>query len=249
MQLASPALRERLLATVQSHHIPEYQQHRPEHQLSQSSAPNPHNHNIDPAIAGTGMMNPHAGADGSGGDETPDVRRGKRELSTSKRAAQNRAAQRAFRQRKEGHIKTLENQVREFNALNESYKAIQAENYTLREYIISLQGRLLEAQGEYPPPPAHIDLQSHRNNLAENNAPAQANPSTGHEEGNGRAPTATMSFATNELQVSATQAMAKQRQPNEDAVRADAGPNKRMRMVEESEESKPPNGLPTSAAS
>ena len=37
-------------------------------------------------------MNQHAGSEGSGEGEGGD-RRGKRELSTSKRAAQNRAAQ------------------------------------------------------------------------------------------------------------------------------------------------------------
>ena len=64
------------------------------------SLPNPsstgsHDHNIDPAIAGSGMMSTSAGE--SGGDDngaTSDGRKnGKRELSTSKRAAQNRAAQ------------------------------------------------------------------------------------------------------------------------------------------------------------
>lgn len=82
------ALREQLLAQVQNHHLPP---HRPEHQLSHTA--NPHHHNIDPAIAGSGIMN--AGAGDSGGDENgSDGRKsGKRELSTSKRAAQNRAAQ------------------------------------------------------------------------------------------------------------------------------------------------------------
>ena len=82
------ALREQLLAQVQNHHLPH---HRPEHQLS--NAASPHHHNIDPAIAGTGIMNPGAG-DSGGDDGASDGRKGgKRELSTSKRAAQNRAAQ------------------------------------------------------------------------------------------------------------------------------------------------------------
>lgn len=81
---------------------------------------------------------------------------GKRELSTSKRAAQNRAAQRAFRQRKEGYIKKLEEQVRDYGLLTENFKNVQAENYQLRDYIISLQSRLLESQGEVPPPPNNV---------------------------------------------------------------------------------------------
>lgn len=119
-------------------------------------------------------------AESDGGDANTDGRKGygKRELSTSKRAAQNRAAQvrllstvragdeivlirltkqRAFRQRKEGYIKKLEEQVREFAMLHENFKALQAENYQLRDYIISLQSRLLESQGEYPPPPANVE--------------------------------------------------------------------------------------------
>ena len=39
-----------------------------------------------------------------------------------------------------------------------SYKAVQQENFQLREYIIQLQARLLEAHSDVPPPPAHIDL-------------------------------------------------------------------------------------------
>ncbi|CAZ86559.1 unnamed protein product [Tuber melanosporum] len=141
--------------------------------------------NIDPAISGVGAsggvssvpqspglttmaiqgmspgsqaaMEQHSGAEETQaeGSSAGRGRGGKRELSTSKRAAQNRAAQRAFRQRKEGYIKKLEEQVRDFNQMQESYKQIQAENYQLRDYIINLQSRLIEHQGEeaVPPPP------------------------------------------------------------------------------------------------
>uniref|UniRef100_L2FT24 Putative transcription factor kapC n=1 Tax=Colletotrichum fructicola (strain Nara gc5) TaxID=1213859 RepID=L2FT24_COLFN len=80
----------------------------------------------------------------------------KRELSQSKRAAQNRAAQRAFRQRKEHYIKKLEQQVRDYMEMEQSYKAMQSENYALREYVIHLQSRLLDAQGEIPQPPPNV---------------------------------------------------------------------------------------------
>ncbi|KAK3369068.1 hypothetical protein B0T24DRAFT_595849 [Lasiosphaeria ovina] len=92
------------------------------------------------------------------GDGGADGRKAKRELSQSKRAAQNRAAQRAFRQRKEGYIKKLEQQVRDHAEMETSYKAMQTENYTLREYVIHLQSRLLDAQGEFPQPPPNINL-------------------------------------------------------------------------------------------
>ncbi|KEF51631.1 uncharacterized protein A1O9_12266 [Exophiala aquamarina CBS 119918] len=112
----------------------------------QPSSPNDPNDNV------TGS------AESDGGDNG-DGRKGygKRELSTSKRAAQNRAAQRAFRQRKEGYIKKLEEQVRDYQVLSENFKAVQAENYQLRDYIINLQSRLLESQGEVPPPPSNVD--------------------------------------------------------------------------------------------
>ncbi|KIV93770.1 hypothetical protein, variant 2 [Exophiala mesophila] len=98
-------------------------------------------------------------AESDGGENNGDGRKGygKRELSTSKRAAQNRAAQRAFRQRKEGYIKKLEEQVRDYQVLSENFKTVQAENYQLRDYIINLQSRLLESQGEVPPPPSNVD--------------------------------------------------------------------------------------------
>ena len=64
--------------------------------------------------------------------------------------------QRAFRQRKEGYIKKLEEQVRDYGLLTENFKNVQAENYQLRDYIISLQSRLLESQGEVPPPPNNV---------------------------------------------------------------------------------------------
>jgi len=70
----------------------------------------------------------------------------------------NLTSQRAFRQRKEGYIKKLEEQVRELHNLEDNFKAIQAENYSLREYIIHLQSHLIESQGDYPQPPANVNL-------------------------------------------------------------------------------------------
>lgn len=66
--------------------------------------------------------------------------------------------QRAFRQRKEGYIKKLEQQVREYNTLDTAFKQVQSENYALREYVIHLQSRLLELEGEIPPPPPNVNL-------------------------------------------------------------------------------------------
>ncbi|KAJ4300393.1 hypothetical protein N0V88_003067 [Collariella sp. IMI 366227] len=99
----------------------------------------------------------------------------KRELSQSKRAAQNRAAQRAFRQRKEGYIKKLEQQVRDFGEIEVSYKVLQNENYVLRDYVVALQSRLLAVQGDYPPAPPGLTL-AHPSNTAQGQPPQQEPP-------------------------------------------------------------------------
>ncbi|KAF3767872.1 hypothetical protein M406DRAFT_242601, partial [Cryphonectria parasitica EP155] len=91
-------------------------------------------------------------------DPAIDGRRAKRELSNSKRAAQNRAAQRAFRQRKEGYIKKLEQQVRDYSEMENQFKMLQTENYSLREYIVHLHARLVDAQVEPPQPPPNVNL-------------------------------------------------------------------------------------------
>lgn len=52
--------------------------------------------------------------------------------------------------------------MRDFNALEESYKILQGIDYELRSYILTLQSRLIETEGAYPPPPpsiAMIDMQ------------------------------------------------------------------------------------------
>lgn len=85
---SSLALREHLLAQVHNNPHP----HKIE-SLQTSSSASPHDHNIDPAIAGTGMLNTSAGESGGDDNGSDGKKGGKRELSTSKRAAQNRAAQ------------------------------------------------------------------------------------------------------------------------------------------------------------
>ena len=63
----------------------------PSSQIHQAHSASPHSHAIDPAIAGPGYT---MSAGDSGGDgHLSEGRKGRRELSTSKRAAQNRAAQ------------------------------------------------------------------------------------------------------------------------------------------------------------
>lgn len=42
--------------------------------------------------------------------------------------------------------------------MEQNFRALQAENYQLREYVLSLQSRLLESQSDIPPAPAHINM-------------------------------------------------------------------------------------------
>lgn len=57
------------------------------------------------------------------------------------------------------------------------YKTLQTENYQLRDYIINLQSRLLETQGEIPPAPAGVDLsRNHGEPSTLNQAPQAPQP-------------------------------------------------------------------------
>lgn len=65
-----------------------------------------------------------------------------------------------------------------------NFKAMQTENYALRQYVIMLQSRLLDAHGEYPQPPPGLSLAPHQAHggpppAAPSNAePAQGAPAT-----------------------------------------------------------------------
>ncbi|KAK6543327.1 hypothetical protein TWF694_000080 [Orbilia ellipsospora] len=100
----------------------------------------------------------------SGGEDSLKAdSRQKRELNTSKRAAQNRNAQRAFRARKEEYIKSLESKVRDYEAVEERNQALESENAALRQYIMHLQRRLLDHLGEgeaLPDPPAGLNIEN-----------------------------------------------------------------------------------------
>ncbi|KAF4550816.1 Transcription factor kapC-like protein [Elsinoe fawcettii] len=146
--------------------------HAPEPSIQTSSGATPYPINARSPQSSDGQIDPSIG--GGGGpsppqhtylapmvmdDMTMGARGGKqRELSSTKRAAQNRAAQRAFRQRKEAYISKLEKQVKDFGAMEEDFKVLQHENYQLREYILALQTRILDSSDDLPPPPARIHL-------------------------------------------------------------------------------------------
>lgn len=83
-----------------------------------------------------------------------EINRQGRPLTNTKRAQQNRQAQRAFRQRKEMYIKDLEAKVHELKASKDTIDALRQENIQLRDYILALQSRLIEHPGGVPTPPA-----------------------------------------------------------------------------------------------
>ena len=110
---------------------------------------------------------------------------------------------------------------------------IQAENYQLRDYIISLQSRLLDTQGEFPQPPSNIEIpqpgssSSHEHSAA-NTAVVSSAPS---------APTASMgSSAISQMQAAAAQAVAdlgKAKHQREESSYLTRSPiTKRPRMAE-----------------
>lgn len=73
-----------------------------------------------------------------------EANRMKRPLSNTRRAAQNRSAQKAFRQRKERYIKELEAQAADAANLKQTIEDLKSENLRLRDYTIVLQSRIIE---------------------------------------------------------------------------------------------------------
>lgn len=55
--------------------------------------------------------------------------------------------------------------MRDFASMEQAFKTLQSENYALREYVISLQSRLLDSEGEFPSPPDNVNL-THSPNAA-----------------------------------------------------------------------------------
>lgn len=86
--------------------------------------------------------NDNNAADPSKGGNTPQTSSGGRVLASTKRAAQNRAAQRAFRQRKDRYIKSLEQKANEFDLSHSIIADLRKENIYLRDYVVRLQNEV-----------------------------------------------------------------------------------------------------------
>lgn len=48
--------------------------------------------------------------------------------------------------------------MRDFVEMEHNFKAVQNDNYALREYVIQLQSRLLDLQVELPQPPPNVNI-------------------------------------------------------------------------------------------
>jgi hypothetical protein len=76
--------------------------------------------------------------------------------------------QRAFRQRKESHIQTLKDQVKDYENVKQHAGEMEKENGSLREYIITLQHELLRTgNNNFPAPPPSLNSDTlHHNGAA-----------------------------------------------------------------------------------
>jgi hypothetical protein len=141
------------------------------------------------------------------------------------------------------------------------YKTLQSENYQLRDYIISLQSRLLETHNELPPPPSGVDLSrqhpeqsaplSHQGNQPQPPQQPQAQASSPNNNGNHGAGDLSASQIS-ELQMAAQAAAAAQHGPtanNGDHQNAmgsfDAGDyaDKRQKVDDSTTSGQPPSTL------
>lgn len=74
-------------------------------------------------------------------------------VSGTKRAAQNRSAQKAFRERREKYVKDLENTALQVVEMQKTIDQLRQENADLRDYTLALQNRLLQLN---PPDTNHM---------------------------------------------------------------------------------------------
>ncbi|CAG8576964.1 1562_t:CDS:2 [Paraglomus occultum] len=79
---------------------------------------------------------------------TAQSRPGCRILATTKRAAQNRAAQRAFRQRKDRYIKDLEAKAKELESLKRRLEQAEKEKEEMKSTITTLKAEVAKLKGE-----------------------------------------------------------------------------------------------------
>ncbi|KAI9322205.1 hypothetical protein BX666DRAFT_1892633 [Dichotomocladium elegans] len=79
-----------------------------------------------------------------------DVGSTTRSVIPSKRAAQNRAAQRAFRQRRDKYVKDLERKVKEMEGWPEEIEQLRNENRQLRDKVAAMHLQIAKLVGQTP---------------------------------------------------------------------------------------------------
>ncbi|CAG8651444.1 4324_t:CDS:2, partial [Gigaspora rosea] len=97
-----------------------------------------------------------------------------RTLTNSKRAAQNRAAQRAFRQRKDRYIKDLEAKAKSLDSMKKQFEALLKEKDEMAQIIRNLRIEVAKYKGE------EISDDEGRQSFGGNNNPASSSSSYSH---------------------------------------------------------------------
>ncbi|CAG8493456.1 11375_t:CDS:2, partial [Dentiscutata heterogama] len=97
-----------------------------------------------------------------------------RTLTNSKRAAQNRAAQRAFRQRKDRYIKDLEAKAKSLDTIKKQFENLLKEKDEMAQIIRNLRIEIAKYKGE------EISDDEGRQSFGGNNNPASSSSSYSH---------------------------------------------------------------------
>ncbi|CAI2168753.1 11031_t:CDS:2 [Funneliformis geosporum] len=140
-----------------------YSQHNLSGHQSAPTLPPPQNQNVS---------NVHHGVDMSNSANMVSGRGSARNVTNSKRAAQNRAAQRAFRQRKDRYIKDLEAKAKELEATKKQVEALQKDKSEMTAIIRNLRNENAKLKGE------EVVEDDNRHNGT--NSGASSNPSYPH---------------------------------------------------------------------
>lgn len=125
--------------------------------------------------------------------------------------------------------------------MSQEFKALQSENYQLREYVINLQSRLLDSQGEVPELPGNIDLSQPR---AEISVPQPATrPTQGGasapQQGSPQSQVSVANDDMNSLNRIAEAGLGMRKHPNEEAFMNNNYQGRRARGEEGAEPSEP----------
>ncbi|CAG8469515.1 2780_t:CDS:1 [Racocetra fulgida] len=104
----------------------------------------------------------------------PTGRNQSRTLTNSKRAAQNRAAQRAFRQRKDRYIKDLEAKAKSLDNIKKQFDALLKEKQEMAQIIRNLRSELAKYKGE------ELSDDEGRQSFGGNNNSASSNSTYSH---------------------------------------------------------------------